>query len=305
MGGEPFVAAVDWGTSSFRLWLLSRDGAVLGEARSDEGMMKAMETGFAAVLERHLAELGAPEDLPAIACGMVGARQGWKEAAYIDTPAALDDAAARAVKVEHSRDMRILPGVAQRDPHWPDVMRGEETQLLGVIAGGVRAGLVCMPGTHSKWVALEDGAVARFATFMTGETYAVLASHSILRLAIDEGQQVAADDPVFARAVREAVDEPNLAMGRLFSIRSGPLLGLRDGAEGGARLSGLLIGLEIAGARARFGSGDVALVASGRLGTLYAAALDAVGARVQAIDADKAVRAGLLRAANTIWGDRT
>lgn len=304
-GPTPFAAAVDWGTSSFRLWLVDRDGKVLGEARSEEGMMKAMETGFSAVLERHLADLGAPADLPAIVCGMAGARQGWREAAYLDTPAALEGTGGHAVMVEDgARDVRILPGIAQRDPQWPDVMRGEETQLLGVVAQGVRSGLVCMPGTHCKWVVLEDGQVARYATFMTGETYAVIASHSILRLAIGEEQRVAADDPVFAGAVREAFGKPQEAMARLFAIRAGPLLGLRDAAESAARLSGCLIGLELAGAKARLGQHEeVVLVASGRLGALYGAALEETGARVRAVDADEAVRAGLYSAALAIWGD--
>lgn len=298
----PFVAAVDWGTSSFRLWLLARDGAVLGEARSDEGMMKAMETGFSAVLERHLSELSAPSDLPAVICGMAGARQGWREAAYLDTPAALDDLVSRSVVVEDAaRPVRILPGVAQRDPARPDVMRGEETQLLGVASQGRMSGLVCMPGTHSKWVALENGRIERFATVMTGEFFSVLAGHSILRLAVGDNPQVNVSDPVFATAVQEAFAAPQEAMAQLFAIRAGPLLSLRDPAEGAARLSGGLIGLELAAARSRFGTlSEVVLAGSGRLGDLYIAALGAVDVPVTKADADTAVRAGLHAAARAL-----
>lgn len=304
---RPFAAAADWGTSSFRLWLLARDGTVLGETRSGDGMMTARETGFEAVLERHLAEMGAPAGLPVVVCGMAGAKQGWREAAYLDVPAPLSEAISRAVRVEGAaRDVRILAGIAQRDPDWPDVMRGEETQLIGTIAQGRRSGLVCMPGTHSKWVALEDGTVSRFATFMTGDTFAALSSHSILRLAIDEARKVTAEDSIFAAAVREALEEPALVSSRFFAVRAGPLLGVRDAGEGAARLSGGLIGMEVGGAQQLFGALDeVMLVASGRLGDLYRAALGEAGARVINVDADEAVRAGLHQAALSIWGENS
>lgn len=299
----PFVAAVDWGTSSFRLWLLSRAGAVLAETRSDEGMLKAMEVGFPNVLDYHLGVLSAPADLPVVICGMAGARQGWREAVYLDAPVALGDLVDHSVKVaDAQRPVHILPGIAQRDPQRPDVMRGEETQLLGVVSRGHGSGIACLPGTHSKWVALEDGRVERFATVMTGEFFSVLAGHSILRLAVGDDPQVSADDQVFAQAVREACATPQEAMARLFAVRAGPLLSLRDPTEGAARLSGGLIGLELAAARSRFGDlSQVALVGAGRLGGLYRAALQAVDVEVVEVNADIAVRAGLHAAALALY----
>src|SRR5262249_55089777 len=185
--------AVDWGTSSFRLWLIDRTGQVVGERRSDEGMMTAAKAGFASVLQSHLDAVGAGGDLPVLICGMAGARQGWVEAGYVDTPAPLAAVLERAVPVVgQSRDIRILPGIAQRDRSAPDVMRGEETQLLGALgldaAGAV---LVCMPGTHSKWVTISDGTVERFATFMTGELFSVVSRETILSHAV-----AGADDAV-------------------------------------------------------------------------------------------------------------
>ena len=168
--------AVDWGTSSFRLWLVDRAGNVLGERRSHEGMMAAGKLGFPTVLQSHLEAVGAAPSLPVIVCGMAGARQGWVEAGYVDTPARLASILEHAVPVPgQDRDIRILPGIAQRDPKAPDVMRGEETQLLGAL--GVDAAddaVVCMPGTHSKWVRASGGTVERFATFMTGELFDVV-----------------------------------------------------------------------------------------------------------------------------------
>ena len=174
---EPAYAAVDWGTSSFRLWLIGKDGTVLAERRSGEGMTTAARTGFAEVLASHLAAVCAPGGLPVLICGMAGAKQGWVEAGYLDTPAALSAIPAAAVRIPGvEADIRILPGLAQRDADAPDVMRGEETQLLGA-AGELGGGnhLVCMPGTHSKWVRLSGAKVEGFSTFMTGELFEAIA----------------------------------------------------------------------------------------------------------------------------------
>lgn len=303
----PFVIAVDWGTSSFRLWVLAADGTVLAEKRSDQGMMVAREAGFDAVLERYLAELSVPPEVPVVVCGMAGAKQGWREAAYLDAPAALSDLIGRAVRVEDAtRDVRILPGVAQRDPDWPDVMRGEETKLIGTVGQGISSGLVCMPGTHSKWVLLKNERIESFASFMTGEIFATITKHSILRLAIENQPEADPADPVFAQAVAEAFGKPEQVSGRIFSVRAGPLLSLRDPAHGQARLSGLLIGLELAGAQSRFGQvPKITLVTSGRLGVVYRAAFEALKIKVRMLDADLVVRSGLFGAAQALWGTRS
>jgi len=164
---QPQFAAVDWGTSSFRLWLIGAGDVILGESRSGEGMTTARETGFAAVLEHHLAKVDAPAELPVIVCGMAGAKQGWVEAGYIDVPAKLSTIADKAVRVEAiARDVRILPGLAQRDPHAADVIRGEETQLLGCSQSMKSSDcLVAMPGTHSKWVRIVRDEALGFAPF--------------------------------------------------------------------------------------------------------------------------------------------
>jgi len=299
----PFIAAVDWGTSSFRLWLLDQDGQVLAESRSDEGMMKAREFGFAAVLDRHLAKVSAPAELPVVVCGMAGAKQGWREANYLETPASLHELVERSVKIEADRPIHILPGICQRDARYPDVMRGEETQLIGAVAEGTRPGLVCMPGTHSKWVQLDEGRVARFSTFMTGELYAAIAGHTILKLALADQPAASPNDPVFRHGVLRSMENPEQVTARLFAIRSGPLLGLAAAAEGTAKLSGELIGLELAGARAQFGRVEaVTLVGAGKLFELYRAALEAASMKVHPVDADAAVRAGLLAAGTALFG---
>lgn len=299
---RPAIAAVDWGSTRLRVWLLDAAGTVLDERRSDDGMLTAQQKGFAAILERHLGDMGAAADLPAIVCGMAGARQGWIEAPYVDVPASLDDILGAAVAVPGvARDVRIVPGLAQRNPRAPDVMRGEETQLAGISRLiGQGSHLVCMPGTHSKWVNAEAGAIQNFGTWATGETFSVLAQHSILRHSL--GEKPAAVSPtsqVFRDWCREALSDGDISA-RLFGIRAAGLLSGLGQEEASAALSGLLIGGEIASAIRRFGrrDGPVILVGSGPLGALYAEALRLDGIAVEITDADAAVLAGLVAAAH-------
>jgi len=303
---RPAYVAVDWGTSSFRLWLVGEDGGVLGERRSGEGMTTAAETGFAKVLQSHLTALSAPDDLPVIVCGMAGARQGWVEAGYIDTPASLQAILTGAVSVPgEARDVRILPGLAQRRAEAPDVIRGEETQLLGALDGqGAGAHVVCMPGTHSKWVRVADGTVTGFSTFMTGELFDVITRHSILSHAVAGASDMPADDAAFAAAVEAAYRQPALATSLIFGARAGQLLHGLTAAGAQARISGTLIGAEIAGALGAAGSATITLVASGRLQALYERAFGTLALTYRTIDADAAVRRGLSAAARAIWPDQ-
>jgi 2-dehydro-3-deoxygalactonokinase len=301
---EPAYVAVDWGTSSFRLWLIGKDGSVIAERRSGEGMTTAARTGFAEVLASHLAAVSAPDGLPVLVCGMAGAKQGWVEAGYIDTPAALADIPAAAVRIPGAAaDIRILPGLAQRDAAAPDVMRGEETQLLGA-AGMLGDGdhLVCMPGTHSKWVRLSGGKVLGFSTFMTGELFDAIAKNTILSHAIAEAGVITGETAAFRAAVARMVANPALATSQLFSVRAGSLIAGLSPEDAKARLSGTLIGLEIAGALSLVAEGTpVTLVVSGGLGSLYSAALAAAGLSPTTIDADTAVRNGLAAGAKALW----
>ncbi|MEE2952373.1 MAG: 2-dehydro-3-deoxygalactonokinase [Pseudomonadota bacterium] len=297
--------AVDWGTSSFRLWLVSKNGDVLHEERTDEGMSVAAEIGFSAVLESHLDRDGLSALTPVIVCGMAGARQGWVEAPYVETPATLSEIAANAVSPKDARrEVHILPGVCQRGEGAYDVMRGEETQLLGLVLSGLEDGIVCLPGTHSKWVRLEGERIAAFRTFMTGELYALLSGHSVLRysLALPEDFDQVADE--VRSAVAQAIEKPEQATAQLFSLRAEDLLADTSKERLAARLSGLLIGLEIAGAKAFAGNAglqSVVLAGAGRLATLYGAAFQAAGIEARTVDADDLARRGLHAAAGHLF----
>ncbi|MCV2445712.1 2-dehydro-3-deoxygalactonokinase [Paracoccus sp. DMF] len=297
----PRFAAVDWGTSSFRAWLVDAAGRVLAERRSAQGMTVARETGFREILDGHLAAMQAPEGLGTVICGMAGARQGWVEAGYLDCPAALDDLATRAIRVAHpARDIRILPGVAQRDADHPDVIRGEETQLLG-LARDDEALTVVMPGTHSKWVRLQGTVLAGFSTHMTGEIFQALTSATLLKHAV-EGAQGRRVHAAFRAGVAETFAAPAGWSSRLFEVRGRQLLFGADADAARDRISGILIGAEIAAGLAQgTGGSPVRILASGRLADLYIEAFELLGIAFAVEDADRAVLAGLTLAAGRIW----
>ncbi len=296
--------AVDWGTSSFRLWVMAADGTVISEARGAQGMAHCVTAGFAQVLATHLEHADAPADWPVLICGMAGARQGWAEAAYADLPAPVSEIAAKALRLPPekagSRDIRILPGLAQRDPARPDVMRGEETQLLGLALMG-HHGLVCMPGTHSKWARLQDGAVTEFQSFLTGELYQLLSQRSILRLGLPENGNPSPEDDAFLQAVEQAIADPCRVIEGLFQIRAGGLLGYVSPDCALARLSGLVIGSEIGRMAPRVGAEGTTLLGQQGLGGLYLAAMRQAGLQPRLADAETATRLGLVAAARAIW----
>src|SRR5258706_4370109 len=294
---------VDWGPSSFRLWALDRDGRLLGERRSGQGVAFAAAEGFEAVLESHLDALGVPDGVPVMMCGMVGSRAGWVEAPYLDAPVRLKRLAELATLAPaRRRDVRILPGIAQRNGDHPDVMRGEETQLL-VLATEGHSGVACLPGTHSKWVVLDDGAVVRFSTFITGELFQLMRTASLIAPAVDGGAAVDASSPAFGSGVADALASPAEVTNLVFELRARWLLLSPAPAETLARLSGLLVGLELVGATARIGSlAGTVLVASGPAAALYRRAFGIAGAPdVIVRDAESCVRDGLHAAASAAF----
>jgi 2-dehydro-3-deoxygalactonokinase len=300
------LIAVDWGTSHLRVWALDAAGAILSERKSSEGMGATPRDRFAPILEHHLVALEVDSDVPVIMCGMVGSRQGWCEAGYLPVPASLDDVAAEAVRVPHpSRDIRILPGLSKPDRKRPDVMRSEETQLLGLARRSPTAGsetrIACMPGTHSKWVQQTDRRVEDFSSFLTGDLFSALSKHSVLRHSVG-GDAVEPQSSDFRDAVTTSLESPADILARLFSIRASGLLHDLPPAAARARLSGYLIGQEIAGAKARFPvPARLELVGGGVLGALYREALAVAGIACNDHDGDELVIAGLTEAASLIW----
>jgi 2-dehydro-3-deoxygalactonokinase len=282
---ETALIAVDWGTSRLRAYRLSADGRVLGRVAAEDGIASVAPGGFPAVLARHCGAWRAEAPAaPVLLAGMVGSRNGWAEAPYAACPASAEAIAAAAVAVEPG--VSIVPGVIARGPNGPEVMRGEETLVLG---SGVADGLVCLPGTHSKWVRVEAGSLIDFATFMTGESYGLYRQHSLLaRLAAEPD-----DLSGFDRGLADAADPAGL-LNRLFQARARVLDGAMTGEEVGPYLSGLLVGTEVQGALARFpGTDTVTLVAEGLIAAHYVAALRVHGITVEIITPERAFIDGL------------
>ena len=300
-GGSADIVLADWGTSNLRLWAMDAGGRIQAGHRSEKGMGRLDRDGFEPELDRCLSAMALPPDTPVLICGMAGAAQGWREAPYLDAPCDLSAIADGAVRVDGTgRDIRILPGIAQRDPAAPDVMRGEETILYGLTRAGRRDATVCLPGTHAKWARLSGGTLSGFRTMMTGEMFALLGEESILRHTVGDSAWSDAD---FAAAVAEAHAAPADCLGRLFGLRAGPLLFGDRAPSGSARLSGLLIGAEIATGMAGQES-PLCLVANGGMADRYAVALDVLGIGFDTADSEQAVRTGLFAMAALIWPER-
>ncbi|HEU0276594.1 MAG TPA: 2-dehydro-3-deoxygalactonokinase [Rhodanobacteraceae bacterium] len=238
------MLGIDWGTSNLRAMRYDANGRVLETRERPWGIRRLPEGGFQAALTDIAA--GWPKAYM-IACGMVGSRQGWREVAYVDAPAGIASLRAGVMKLDTAdgRALSIVPGV--RDGVGPDVMRGEETQVFGALAGhpelAARAQLI-LPGTHSKWVDVVDGRITHFRTVMTGELYAVLSQHSILAASLPAAVTEGVGDAFEAgvRAARESGGGG--ALTRLFSVRVLQLEARLAPAEVPGYLSGLLIGEE-------------------------------------------------------------
>jgi 2-dehydro-3-deoxygalactonokinase len=300
MAGGAAWLAVDWGTSNLRVWGIEADGSVDFLKISDRGMGKLTPPEFAGVfstlVEDRLPEGEAPLD--AWICGMAGARQGWMEAPYLDAPADLGGLVYAAVCPPTSDcrlNPRILPGVCQKQAGAEDVMRGEETQILGLsaLAPGF-SGIVILPGTHAKWVLVDGRRIERFATSMTGELFEVLRSHSVLRLSLGGDLDGPGRADGFAAGIEAGVEAPQRLPSLLFKVRAGSLLSGRPPDWCAGFLSGLLIGAEIGGQRDWIGDGgDASLIGSPPLCDLYAQALALLGVTTRIIDATEATLAGL------------
>jgi 2-dehydro-3-deoxygalactonokinase len=242
------LIAVDWGTSRLRAMLLDAGGQPIDEAENDEGI-GAVAGGHEAAFERLIAQW---PKVPAIMAGMVGSRQGWREADYVPCPASPETLATRLLRFTTAagRPIAIVPGLMVRSAGRDgDVIRGEETQAVGLMTREHDFdGVAILPGTHSKWMRIGGGTVIDFQTFLTGELFELLARHSFLRHSVAERARDVADAPGFALAVRRVAEEGLPFLASIFSVRVRQLLDGVDPADNLAYLSGLVIGGEIAAA---------------------------------------------------------
>jgi 2-dehydro-3-deoxygalactonokinase len=286
------LLACDWGTTNLRAWTLDGQGGVVAQRDFRLGVSRLGAGEAARRFEGEVRPGLDAEGLPAVLCGMVGSNLGWTAVPYIDCPAGVAEVAGRLTAVSDS--VRIVPGLrCEGLAGSPDVMRGEETQILGWLAQHPerRTGrhLLCHPGTHAKWALIEDGRILRFVTAMTGELFAVLSQHSVLR-----SDAPANDDAAFDAGLAAAGDGDALAA-RLFTVRARVVGANAEPGSSPSYLSGLLIGAEVAAVPRLLGAAprEVILLGDAALCARYRRALAGAGIAADVFDGESAAIAGL------------
>ena len=272
----PQLIGLDWGTTLCRAYLIGADGKVLDRQLDGPGILKA-EGHFGPWLDSMIGGWIATHGAaPLILSGMIGSRQGWKEAPYAKCPAGADDIVKALARIDWSElSIALVPGLSTENDSMPDVMRGEETQILGALALSKNEnGLFLLPGTHSKWAEVSAGRIVSFRTFMTGEVFGALKEHTILGRLMKEG----ADAGGFARGVREgaSLGSAGALLNRVFATRTYGLMDKLADTALSDYLSGLLIGAEVAGATQQTKSA-VTIIASPALAQRYTEALCLLG----------------------------
>jgi 2-dehydro-3-deoxygalactonokinase len=293
--------AVDWGSSNLRAWAMDEGGRIVAEGASAEGASVLPPEGFEPALLAVIGPWLGPDRIDVIVCGMAGARGAWAEAAYAAVPCPPTPASfAKAPTADPRLAVRILPGLRQDGP--ADVMRGEETQIAGLVAAEPGFdGVGCLPGTHTKWAHVAAGEVVSFASYMTGEVFGLLAGQSVLRKTISTDGW---SEPDFLAAVEEGLARPERVPARLFPRRAEALLFGLAPERGRARLSGLLIGAELAAARAYWLGREVVLIGAPALAEAYRDALALAGLAARIADATEMTRAGLAAAFDKLQAER-
>ena len=294
--GEIDWIAVDWGTTHCRAWAMSPQNMPIASATSSDGMAavrpKQFETTLLALVANWLTK---DKSTLVLACGMVGARQGWMEVPYETVPCSpvRFDKAATIPDTDPQINVRLLPGLSQQSP--ADVMRGEETQIAGLLSEQPDFnGTVCMPGTHTKWVEIADGIVTRFKSCMTGELFALLEKESVLKHSL---VSTGFDQQTFNDTAKAACSEHNQAgLTELFSIRANDLLQGATGAQSRARLSALLIANEVMTMQSAWRSRPVLVLGTQTLSSHYEQVLQMAGAQAHCVDGDGLTLAGLISA---------
>ena len=296
------LIAIDWGTTSLRAYRLSDQGDILDKRVSSNGIISVKDGQFNETFVEQVGDwMDTAPDISVVMCGMVGSRQGWKEIDYVTGQAGLNEIASGMEKIVlySGHKARIAPGYRGINTDGlPDVMRGEETQILGAISGKVGAHIFCMPGTHSKWVSVIDEKIIGSTTFMTGEVFDVMCQHNILgKLMTTQGRELAMAERWFDDGVEKAKAGISLLSG-FFGVRARALLSEIPEVYTKDYLSGLLIGTEI-NAAYKNKNLEVTMIGSGRLISLYDRAIRTFGGRALLADED-VVAVGLYELAKKI-----
>ncbi|MEJ8574825.1 2-dehydro-3-deoxygalactonokinase [Microbaculum marinum] len=288
--------AVDWGTTNARAYALDGGGTVLDRRETSLGIRNVADGRFAEAFETLVGCWRTPGPVPVLMSGMIGSRQGWVETAYLDCPADPVAVAQGLGAVPGQQNVAIVPGVClPAGSAHRDVMRGEEVQCFGALEmSGAGDAVICLPGTHSKWVDMSGGALVRFATSMTGEAFSAMRDHSILGALMPATTSPSWEaGSSFATGVERSGDTGGL-LHHLFSVRADGLFDVVPADGLADYLSGILIGHEVREMARMFEpDGAVLVVGGGSLTARYASAFEMLGLSMQAVDAERATIAGL------------
>lgn len=291
------LLGIDWGTSNRRSYILDARGELVRQHDDDAGILN-VNGDFAGSLRALLQTLGL-ERADIVMSGMVGSRNGWQEAPYLTTDRPLTALHDNLMPVDTGIPgvrCRVAPGYKYIDPNGiPDVMRGEEAQILGALAlsgSDASGGWFLLPGTHSKWARVEQGRIMEFLTFMTGEFFALFSQHGTLSKVI--GNTDESFPEAFAAGVRAAKHGsfPHTA----FGCRALVVTDMMPAEHTASYLSGLLIGTEMHDIIQRTTSAPgtpVQVIGSPGLSARYLSALELLGVPSRAWQPDTVYLAAL------------
>jgi 2-dehydro-3-deoxygalactonokinase len=293
------MIGIDWGTTSFRAFRMAPDGTIRDRRVGLRGIVNVPDNRFADTLREEIGPWLATGEDHVLLSGMIGSRQGWKEAPYLPCPAGAPEIAAALVDIEFDwAQVKLVPGLSATDESGvAEVMRGEETQVLGVLDAMGGGGLACLPGTHSKWARVEDGRITGFTTHMTGETFGALRGHTILGRMMHDGPSNGAP---FEAGVRRSGD-PGGLLHHIFGARAQVLAGQLAETDAAAYLSGILIGHEVRAALAGMREVVVHVIGTPELTDLYARAISAFGGFPERHDGEAAARGLALIGGHAAW----
>jgi len=294
------MIGVDWGTSSFRAFRIAEDGSIRDRRAGPRGILNVPDGRFADTLRDEVGPWLAAGENHVLLSGMIGSRQGWKEAPYVPCPAGAPEIAAALVDIAFDwARVKLVPGLSAADESGvPEVMRGEETQVIGVLGALGGNGLACLPGTHCKWVSVRDNRITGFTTHMTGEVFGALRGHTILARMMRDGP---ADHAPFDAGVRRA-GEPGGLLHHIFGVRALTLAESLPETDAASYLSGILIGHEVQAALAGRQGAVVHVIGAPEQTMLYARAIAAFGGFPERHDGEAAARGLAQLGGHARWG---
>ena len=283
--------AIDWGSTNLRAWLFE-DEKCLESQQSEAGITRLNGKSPQEVLN-DVTKTWRDGDTPIVMAGMVGSNVGWKTAPYLPLPARFSDIGEQLTRVDDN--VWIIPGLSVDRKDNQNVMRGEETQLLGARTIAPSSVYV-MPGTHCKWVLADKQKIEYFQTVMTGELHHLLMHHSLVGSGLPKQKP---SQMAFSAGLERGIATPAI-LPQLFEVRASHVLGTLPPEEVSEFLSGLLIGAEVVTMSERFREQQITLVSGDALAKRYQQALTAIGRQATSISGDTAFQTGIRSIVNAM-----